>query len=405
MLLRITILFFGILTFYGWKKNSTAEADIPNEIVAEKQSNPFVKNWIDECAVDVGELLKQHHIPGAAMAIVYEGEVYIRTFGVRSVETREPVDAHSVFRMASLSKSFAGVLTAKLVKENKVGWNDYVSDYLPAFQLSDPAQTKRIQLKHLLSHTTGLPYHTYTNLVEANLPIGDIVTKLETVPLVGTEGTVYSYQNAPFSIIAPLLKQSTGEDYGTLLKNKIFTPTGMYDSSTDYFSITHHNNVALPHKSKKGGWYVTDISKKYYNAVPAGGVNASIHDMATYMRLLLGYYPAVLTESDLDVVFAPFVQTPIKRRYFSEWPKLRSANYGMGWRILDYGGQTIAYHSGFVNSYKGELAIDRNEKIGFCLLMNAPGKCSKKMVPVFLDSYHKHKTEIKTWTGNDLDRF
>lgn len=391
MLLRITIIILSAAVLWGWVSKPMPVEPLP---VVKNSTNPHVQAWVDDCAAQVQAQLKQFNIPGAALAITYKDQVFIRTFGYRSLETKEPIDEHSVFRIASLSKSFAGVLTAKLVQEKRMHWNNYVADYIPEFKLADAAQTNRVQLKHLLSHTSGLPYHTYTNLVEANLPMSKIIPQLKSVKLVGKEGTVYSYQNAPFSIIGEVHQKATGQSYEDLLKEKIFNPIGMYDSSTDFQSIRENTNTALPHKRKKNGWYTSSISKKYYNAVPAGGVNASIHDMATYIRLLLGYYPHVLTKSDLDPVFEPMIKTPVKRRYFSNWPKLNTAHYGLGWRILDYSGQEIAYHSGYVNSYKGELAIDRNEEIGFCLLMNAPGKCAKKTVPIFLDTYAQYKDQI-----------
>jgi len=304
----------------------------------QKNTNPYVQQWVDESFAQIGKLLKNSKVPGTAVSIVYRDQVFIRTFGVRSVKTQQPVDQHSVFRIASLSKSFAAALTARLVRENKLRWKNHVTDYLPAFQLADSEQTDRIQLWHLLSHTTGLPYHTYTNLVEAGVSTSQIIKKLETVDLVAPEGTVYSYQNAPFSIIGEVHKVATGQTYEQLLEEKIFDPLGMMDASTNRAAIAGRTNTALPHKATKSGWRQVKISEKYYTAVPAGGVNASINDMSTYLRLLLGQFPEVLTNEDLAPVFTPVIETPIKRRYFGKWPQVRTASYGLGWRILDYGG-------------------------------------------------------------------
>jgi len=363
----------------------------------QKVTNPYVQQWVNESFDQIGKLLKESKVPGTAVTIVYHDQVFTRTFGVRSVNTRQPVDQHSVFRIASLSKSFAAVLTARLVRENKLRWNNHVIDYLPAFQLADSEQTDRIQLWHLLSHTTGLPYHTYTNLVEAGIPTAQIINELESVDLVGPEGTVYSYQNAPFSIIGEVDRVATGQTYEQLLKEKIFDPLGMTDASTNRAAIDGRTNTARPHKATKSGWRETKISGKYYTAVPAGGVNASIHDMSIYLRLLLGQFPEVLTNEDLAPIFTPVIKTPVKRRYFGNWPRLRSASYGLGWRILDYAGSKVAYHSGFVNSYKGEMAINHEEQIGFCLLMNGAGREAKLTVPIFLDTYEKYKPLINQW--------
>ena len=374
----------------------------PNSLKVDTSSvsnttNPYVQQWVDESFDKIEKLLQTSKVPGTAVSIVYGDQVFIRTFGVRSVKSQQPIDQHSVFRIASLSKSFAAVLTARLVKENKLRWKNHVKDYLPEFQLSDNEQTDRIQLWHLLSHTTGLPYHTYTNLVEAGIPTSKIIPELKSVDLVGPEGTVYSYQNAPFSIIGEVHQVATGKPYEQLLRDKIFSPLGMSDASTNRAAIVGRTNTAQPHNVTKTGWYQTKISDKYYSAIPAGGVNASINDMSTYLRLLLGQFPSLLTSEDLAPIFEPVIHTPIKKRYFGKWPKLNSASYGLGWRILDYAGTKVAYHSGFVNSYKGEMAVNIEEQIGFCLLMNGAGKEAKLSVPIFLDTYEKYKPMINQW--------
>jgi len=393
------LLVCSLIAIVGWTNYSTQEEVLLTPTVATpaQKINPFVQQWVNDCFAQIGDLIKENNIPGTAVTMVYKDQVFLRTFGVRSVNTRQPVDEHTVFRIASLSKSMASVLTARLVREKRLHWNNYVVDYLPEFQLADAQQTQRIQLRHLLSHTTGLPYHTYTNLVEASIPTKDIIPKLKTVKLVGPEGTVYSYQNASFSVIGEVHRVATGQSYETLLQEKIFNPLGMADASMTQASMLNGKNVALPHRATKSGWHETSVSKKYYTAVPAGGINASIHDMATYLRLLLGQFPGILTSADLAPIFTPVIKTPVKRRYFSNWPKLQQANYGLGWRILNYNGKKLAYHSGFVNHYKGEMAVDHGQDIAFCLMMNGAGKNAKRSVPIFMDTYEEYRARIEQW--------
>jgi len=115
------------------------------------------------------------------------------------------------------------------------------------------------------------------------------------------------------------------------------------------------------------------------------------------LRLLLGQFPGILTSADLAPIFTPVIKTPVKRRYFSNWPKLQQANYGLGWRILNYNGKKLAYHSGFVNHYKGEMAVDHGQDIAFCLMMNGAGKNAKRSVPIFMDTYEEYRARIEQW--------
>ncbi|HEY5615879.1 MAG TPA: serine hydrolase domain-containing protein, partial [Bacteroidota bacterium] len=105
----------------------------------------------------VDEFLAESNAPGAAIAIVKDDRiVYIRGFGSRKIGEGEPVDTNTAFRLASLSKGFASVLTALLVKDSVLRWDDRVVTYLPTFSLKDRAGTQRLTIRNLLSHTTGL---------------------------------------------------------------------------------------------------------------------------------------------------------------------------------------------------------------------------------------------------------
>lgn len=94
------------------------------------------------------------------------------------------MDANTVFRVGSLSKGFAGVLSGILVSQGTLAWDEPVQQLVPEFKLRDRAQTGRIQLWHLLSHTTGLPYHAYTHLIEQGYDIPTLMKyRFPTVPL------------------------------------------------------------------------------------------------------------------------------------------------------------------------------------------------------------------------------
>ena len=371
--------------------------EVKEEKLAPKQINPHLQKWIESCEQSIETILAESKIPGVALAIVKDEMVYVKGFGVRAKGRKAKVDEQTVFRIGSVSKSFAAALTGVLVEEGVLEWEDKVNDYLPDFRLSSKEQTERINLKHLLSHTTGLPYHTFTNLVEKGIPISKIIPELKDIDLIGVEGKVYSYQNAAFSIIGEVMNEATTKRYETLLKEKIFEPLGMDNVSTDRNGIVENKNSAQPHRGIDNNWSIRKISEKYYQAIPAGGINASISDMGQYLRLLIGNRTDVLTEKTLNEIYEAFVRTPIKRRYFGKWPKVTNAYYGMGWRIINNGGERIAYHGGFVNGYRSEIAVNREEKIGICLLINAPSKALNATIPNFLESYNTYADSIANW--------
>lgn len=329
--------------------------------------------------------------PGAAVVIVKDSTViFARGYGLKKTGATDSVDVNTVFRIGSLSKGFAGILTGILVEEGQLHWDDRVVRYVPEFALSSPGQTREIQLHHLLSHTTGLPYHAYTNMIEAGYDLRSIAALFGRLPLHGKPGEIYSYQNAVFSLAGEAIQAATGKTYPEVLSEKIFHPAGMNTASADWESIHRNPNKALPHQFTQAGWLPDTISTRYYNAAPAGGVNASISDMGQWLRVLLGYRPDIVSETTLNDVFRPVIRTYQERRYFRAWPGKREAYYALGWRVLVNGQDTIVCHGGAVNGFRGEIAIDRKNRVAICALFNAatdmPGLC----IPAFFERYRKY---------------
>ena len=168
----------------------------------------------------------------------------------------------------------------------------------------------------------------------------------------------------------------------------------MKDASADYNSMITGGNVAYPNFPRKGGWSSGRISKTYYNVSSAGGINASISDMANYMIAMTGHRPDIINQKVIDDIFEPQISTNIRWKYFSRWKDYKKSYYGLGWRIVKNGESTIAYHGGYVNGYRSQLAINTDEDIGICVLTNSPTSFSSKLVPAFLKLYDAYKERL-----------
>jgi len=329
--------------------------------------------------------------PGAAVVIVLDSQVVLmQGYGKRVVGRPDSVDIHTVFRIGSLSKGFAGVLTGRLVQDRVFAWEDPVQRYFPGFTLRDHAQAKRIRLWHLLSHTTGLPYHAFTNLIEAGYDTPRIISDyFPKAPICGVEGTFFSYQNVAFCAIEEVMKNATGKTYQELLVEKIFQPAGMTTASCDFNTMQTCGNKACPHfRISNTAWNADTISPLYYNSAAAGGVNASIADMGEWLKVLLGNKPEIVSAATLDKVFAPVVKTGNERRIMPRWIDRDAASYAMGWRVLQHENDTIIYHGGYVNGFRGEIALNRRDKVGICVLFNASSDLSKTCVEAFFDRWN-----------------
>lgn len=354
--------------------------------------------FIDEFDAFIKASKPDSAFPGAAVAIVKDNQViYLKSFGVKSINTNDSVNIHTIFRLASVSKGFAGILAGIFVHKGIIHLDDPVVKYLPNFKLSNSEYTQKLTIRHILSQTTGLPTHTYTNMIEAGTDFATLRDKLAEVPLSAEPGKQHSYQNVAYSIIADILEKATGKNYETLLNEEIFKPLQMTDASANYESLEKSNNRAFPHINTKKGFIQIKSTPEYYTVLPAAGVNASISDMSKWLLALVGNNPDVIAPEVTKIAFTPEVETPRRHKYFfMKWEEVKETEYGLGWRILKYNADTMAYHGGYVKGYRAEIAIIPKYKIGIVVLSNAPNKFINLTIPAFYNSFFKYKDAFKT---------
>ncbi len=345
--------------------------------------------------------------PGAAVVVVKGSSIaYLKGFGVSNVNSGDSVDRNTVFRLGSLSKGFTGILAAKLIEQGLFDWNDRVNEIIPEFTLKDSAQANRITVEHILSHSTGIGRHAYTNLIDDGMSLKDIIPKFSSLKVHGKEGKLYAYQNATFAMIEEVIAKKTGKSYSEWLKSEIFEPAGMQNASLSYEEIKENDNVALPHRwsRTKSAYYSRPINHKYYNAISAGGINASISDMGNWLRLLLGARPDVLSSQVIDTVFRPVVKIGGRKSYH-RWEGVNDAYYGIGWRVLKYDDKEIVYHGGYVNDYVSQIAIDREENVAICVLYNAINSSVPRVIPEFLKRYKSFDKQRHTQLQPQINKF
>lgn len=352
-------------------------APSPEALAAAEAFDAFIQQAID-----------QGFAPGAAAAVVYDGNIVLeKGYGVRSIKDASPADEHTIFRIASLSKSFASFLTGRMVQKGLVNWEDPVVKYLPDFCLKTDEHTQALQLDHLLSQSSGLPYHAYTDQIEIGKSISEIMPLLYDLDLIGKPGKIYSYQNAVFSLAGEVLQAATGLSYEENLRNELFQPLNMRDASASLSGFLNSPNAAMPHDITRAGiWRQLAPSPNYYNAAPAGGVNASASDMAQYLLAMLGERPDVISPETLEKLGEPMVYSPVRYRYFGHWSNLNKVWYGLGWRVLELSnGEKLLYHGGYVAGYRAEIAVHPEKGWGVCVMFNAAAGMADQCVPKFME--------------------
>ena len=386
-----------ILTVSGTSKagGDPNDADISQKEVA-MQPDPRIAAFHDlqrrelhsavrayfEKAIASGEIV------GAGVSIVHAGTTVLSDgFGKRDAREDLPVNGQTVFRLGSLSKGFAGILAVKLNSEGKLGWDDRVRDYIPDFRLGDQQNTDRITLGHIMSHSSGAPYHSYTNLVEAGLPLGEIAARFKEVKPISEPGQMYSYQNALYALSAEIMHKATGQEIGTSLQEQLFKPLEMCSTNANHQALLASGNIARPHVRGRNRWIRSKLNDHYYNAIAAGGINASPSDMGRWMGFLLGHRPDVMDSGTIQKAFEPVVEIPGRSKYYQRWAGHTSSHYGYGWRIHKYQEsetereKTIWHHGGSVNGFRNEIALFPEDDLGICVLLNSNSRLARDVIP------------------------
>jgi beta-lactamase class C len=384
------------------KASGTTSPRNTNTITAPRKINPHLEPLVGDFEKEFRSLMADAHTPGASVAIVRDSTIlFIKGFGVKRAGTTDSININTVFRLGSVSKPFASFLTGILVQDSVLSWNDPVTCYMPDFALKSPEQTKCLSVFNVLSHTTGLPYHTYTNMVEEGEELTALLARLKDVNLSSDVGKQYSYQNVAYSLIAEVIRSATGKTYEAMMMEKVFFPLRMTSASTDYATLMANPNIASPHVIRRGSYVPARITDTYYNVAPAGGINASIQDMARWMMALLGMRHEIISAATLNKLYTPVIEAPSKNRKYRQVEPIKNSYYALGWRVLHYASDTLLYHGGYVNGYRSEVALNPKENIAICILANAPGGLADNSIPLFFHLYRTRRDSLHAWEAKE----
>jgi CubicO group peptidase (beta-lactamase class C family) len=233
------------------------------------------------------------HVPGAVFGIIVDGElVWVKGNGVRETKDRAPVTADTVFRIASMTKSFTALSILKLRDQGKLSLDDPVSRYVPALaNLNYPTKdSPPLTIRHLLTHSEGFP--------EDN-PWGDrqLAQSDETIrawmragiPFSNAPGTAYEYSNYGFAILGQVVTRASRRPYAEFVRDEILRPLGM-NSSTFEMAAVPSARIALGYRWENNIWKAEPILA-HGSFGSMGGLWTTARDLARYVAFHLSAFP------------------------------------------------------------------------------------------------------------------
>ncbi len=344
------------------------------ETFAGKKAHPIDAKMIATLKDFLASGMKLFDVPGVAFSLLDGGKVvYEGGLGVKELGKPDPVDANTLFAIASNTKALTTLLLAELVDEKKLRWDEPVTEAYPAFRLGDAATTKQVLVKHLICACTGMPRQDYEWIFEyAKATPASALGMLGTMQPTSKFGEVFQYSNlmaaaAGFiggSIAYP--GKELGAAYDKAMQKKVFGPLGMKHTTFD-FAKALKGDVAQPHGDDVDGRPARarmDPNKSLVPVRPAGGAFTSAHDLSKYvaMELAKGLLPngkRLVSEENLLARRAPQVLVA------------EDVTYGMGLIVDRKWGIPIVQHGGSLFGYKSDMMWLPDYGVGAVILTNS----------------------------------
>ncbi len=312
---------------------------------------------------------KELGVPGISVAIVKDDKiVFIKGFGARNAEKNLPVTPETLFPIGSSTKAFTGMLLAMSVDDGKLAFADSPKKYLSYFKLADAEADKKITVRDLMMHDSGL---TRTELVW----YPGVLSRREVIRAVGAAATTaafgekFQYQNVMVSAAGEAVASAENSTWERLMNKKILQPLGMSKTVLTLPELLRSKDYALGYEYDEAAKTAKRMPFRSESAMssiaPAGAVYSNAEDMAQWLRFMLagGAFDGkrLVSEKNFNEVVSPQMKNIGGT----------DVSYGLGWFLINRKGHKIVQHGGSIDGFRAEVSMMPDENLGFVILTNS----------------------------------
>ena len=310
-------------------------------------------------------------IPGLSISIISPDGTYSRGFGFRDVEKGLPATSRTVYGIGSITKSFTALAVMKLVEEGRISLDDEISKYVPVDirPFGEP-----IRIKHLLTHTSGIPALGYAeafirgslDLDTSWLPVAsadDIIAFMRGSEewAVSRPGERFFYLNEGYVLLGRIIERASGMRYEDYIRKNIITPLGMRRT---YFDASTDPDVASPYILDREMRHVR--SRFPYGITADGGILSNPLDMANYVRMYINRGGGIVSKDSIELMEKKHADVPDK--LFGD------DGYGYGLMITErFLGKKMVFHGGSVLVYTAFMGYIPEREVGVVVMCNSSG--------------------------------
>ncbi|MDR3447077.1 MULTISPECIES: serine hydrolase domain-containing protein [unclassified Dyella] len=364
------------------------------ESFAGKKAHPLDAARVETLKAFVDGARKAYDVPGVAIGLIDHGKVvFAGGLGVREINKPTPVDADTLFMIASNTKALTTLMLAREVDQKKFTWNTPVVDVMPSFRLGDAATTKQVLMRHLICACTGMPRQDMEWLLNSRDATPETVMKaLSGMQPTSKFGELFQYSNlmaaAAGYIGAHALypNMELGAAYDLAMQKQVFDPLGMKITTFDYDRALLGNH-ATPHGLDVDGHTAIagmGINDSVRAARPAGAAWSAVSDMLRYVQM------------ELDDGLLPDGQRYVSRQSLLERRKANvalgtTATYGMGLMVDHTWGVPVVHHGGDLTGFHSDMMWLPEQGVGAVILTNADagvfirGPFQRRLLEVLFD--------------------
>lgn len=359
-----------LLMFAALSAGAGARAQTPEGGSAPDPSPKLPRDPTYALDASLERVRQSFSIPGLAIGIVENGEpAYVRAFGVRDLQTGEPVTVHTAFHVASITKTFTTAAVMQLAEQQRIALDAPIGQYVPAFANSS------ITVTQLLTHSAGLRDIAHRSSSEDAGAVTEYITKLAKREPAHPPGQGWGYSDAAFNLLGAAIESITRTDYARYVQEHVLTQAGMNEST--FAAPTTGSDVAWPHTGeisvRRESRYPWDRA-----LLPSAGLNASISDMTRWAALHVNRDPALLTPASYEAMF--------NHRMDSNWDGIA---IGLGWQLEKRGDSWLLRHAGQEHGFSSLITLYPQQRRAIVILSNGettPRREIRQMIESVLDT-------------------
>jgi CubicO group peptidase (beta-lactamase class C family) len=317
--------------------------------------------------------LKKWNVPGIAITVVKDGKVILkRGYGLRDTEKKLPMTENTVQPIASVTKSFTVASLATLVREGKLSWDKPVRDYLSDFKMHNDYTTMNATPRDLVTHRTGLPRHD-SSWFNATASREELYKRIQYLEPSASLRATWQYNNFMYMTAGYMGGKIAGSDWESLVRNNLFTPLGMSNSSFTIDDMMKAGDVGRGYK-----WNEKEVATLIpYRGLaamgPTGSINSNMEDMSRYLSMYLagGKFEnkTILNAADIVEMTNPQMVMADARRF----EEISSTQYGMGFFLTHYRGKRLVHHGGNMPGASSLLSFLPTKNMGVFTTANMSG--------------------------------